>query len=805
MKQFAYILATVGALIAPSAQGQSITAYPPVLQLDSARDSQRFVVIYQREDGVTLDVTAQSTITLEPATLATRDETGLWKPATNGEGTVTVVYEGHTITVPFSAKNAEVDPPMSFRNDVEAAIMRAGCNTGACHGSAQGKNGFRLSLFGYDPPHDYETLTRDSRGRRLNAASPATSLMLGKPSGEVNHEGGDVIESGGAIYEIISRWIEEGAKDDVGELPHVTGINILPEESVMEGEGATQQYVVMAQYSDGTDRDVTDLAVLSSVDDAIVAIDGKGNSVSGKRGEAYIMARFSTFAVVANVISIPTGSQPTAQPAPPANFVDEYIHAKFKKLRITQSPVASDEVFVRRLYLDVLGVLPTIEESRTFLEDPAPDKRAKLIDALLERPELAEVWAMKWAEVLRVRSTATLEPKGMHRYNDWLRLAIQGNKPMNELATDLLTAEGGNFTAPQSNFYLVERDPTLMAENVAQVFMGIQLQCAQCHNHPFERWTMDDYYSFSAFFSQVGRKGSSDPRETIVYDSRSGEQKNLRDGQVMKPKFLGGEVPDLAGRDRRAVLAEWLTSKENPWFAKNLANRVWEHFMGKGIIHPTDDVRVTNPPSNPKLLDVLGERLASYDYDMRQLIRDICNSNTYQASTQPMENAKEDTRNFAYAQVRRLPSEVLLDAISQVTNTDVKFASLPIGARAVQVADGPSGNYFLEVFGRPTRTSASTSERRNEPTLAQVLHLINGTTFTEAMSKPENRLNQQIASETPTETIIQNLYLAAFSRAPSAEESQTLATYVTESADRKAALEDVYWSVLNSKEFVFTH
>ncbi|MFP6582711.1 MAG: DUF1549 and DUF1553 domain-containing protein [Candidatus Hydrogenedentota bacterium] len=799
------LIAVFALFLTQTAIADSISIYPPEVQLDHTRDHQRFVVVYKRDDGVTIDVTDKATINLEPATLAARNEQGLWVPKADGEGTIAVSYEGHSAQVPFLAKNAAVDPPISFRNDVEAAIMRAGCNTGACHGSAQGKNGFRMSLFGYDPPHDYTTLTRDSRGRRLNAASPLRSLMLGKPLGKVDHEGGQVIDEKSPLYEILRRWIAEGAKDDVADLPKVTGIDILPEEAVMEGEGARQQYVVLAHYSNGTDRDVTELAVLSSVDESIVAIDDFGLAKSGKSGEAYIMARFNTFAVVANVISIAQGSKPTAQPLPPANFIDEHMHEKFKKLRITQAQPASDEVFVRRVYLDILGVLPTVEETCSFLADQAPDKRAKLIDVLLERPELAEVWAMKWAEVLRVRTANTLQAKGMHRYNDWLRLAIQQNKPMDQLARDLLSAEGGSFSSPQSNFYLVEQTPTLMAENVAQVFMGIRMQCAQCHNHPFERWTMDDYYSFSAFFSQIGIKGSSDPREMIVYNSRSGEQKNLRDGQVMKPKFLGGATPDLKGRDRRVVLAEWLTSKENPYFSKNLANRIWEHFMGKGIIHPTDDVRVTNPPSNPQLLQVLGERLASYDFDMRQLIRDICNSNTYQASTQPAENAKDDTRNFAYAIVRRLPSEVLLDAISQVTDTKVKFSSLPLGSRAIQVANGPSGNYFLDVFGRPSRLSASTEERRNEPTLAQVLHLINGDTFTNAIASGSNRLNQQLAAEANNEAIIDDLYIAAFSRNPQPEEMEKLLAYIAETPDRKVALEDVYWSVLNSKEFIFTH
>ena len=481
------------------------------------------------------------------------------------------------------------------------------------------------------------------------------------------------------------------------------------------------------------------------------------------------------------------------------------MYAKHKKLRITQAAPSTDAVFLRRAYLDVVGVLPTTDEARTFLADETPDKRNRLIETLLDRSEFIDLWAMKWAEILRVRTSTALDAKGMHRYNDWLRQALQSNMPMDELTRELLTAEGGNFTSPAANFYLVESEPKMVAENVAQVFMGIQIKCAQCHNHPFERWTMDDYYSFSSFFAQVGRKESSDPRETIVYNSRSGEVKNPRDGKVMQPKFLGGAVPELNGRDRRAVLAEWLTSESNPWFAKNIANRVWEHFFGQGIVDAPDDVRVSNPPSNPQLLDELGRRLVAYRYDLRLLIRDICTSNTYQMSTQAPPESTQDTRNFAYARVRRLPSEILLDAICQVTESKVKFALLPMGARAVQVANGASGNYFLDVFGRPTRVTACTCERRNEPTLAQALHLINGDTMTNAIASPEGRLAKARAAETNTFEIIGDLYLAAYARNPSEEESARLASFAADAEDRGAALEDIYWSVLNSKEFVFNH
>jgi len=787
------------------ANAGSISAFPPQIQLDSARDPSHLTIMQTRDDGVTTDVTTTVEIAIAPETLARIDARGWVWPVADGNGTITITHGDETLSVPLIVRNAEIDPPMSFRNDIEPAIMRAGCNTGACHGSAQGKNGFMLSLFGFDPPKDYFRLTRESLGRRVNAAHPEQSLMLLKPTGGVDHEGGVRFEEDDPLYQMLRRWIIEGAPEDPADLPALTGIAIYPEEVVLEGADASQQFVVRATYSDGTDRDVTDLAILSSVDDSIVAIDGNGLATAGTRGEAYLMARYGTFAVVSQVITIPEAEVFREPPAAPVNYVDELVYAKHKKLRIQAAERCSDEVFLRRVYLDILGVLPSAEEARGFLADATADKRTRLIDALLARPEFIDLWAMKWAELLRVRSSVTLDKKGMHRYNDWLREAMLSNKPVDALARELLTAEGGNFTSPAANFYMVEREPNLIAENVAQVFMGVQIKCAQCHNHPFDRWTMDDYYSFSAFFAQVARKESSDPRESILYNSGSGEVKNIRDGKVMPPKFLGGEVPDLQGRDRRAVLGDWLTSAENPWFARNVANRVWAHFFGQGIVEPVDDVRVSNPPSNPQLLDELGRRLAGYEYDLRSLIRDICNSNAYQMATQAPAESVQDTRNFAYAQVRRLSSEVLLDAISAVTDTKVKFASLPLGARAIQVADGASGNYFLEAFGRPTRVTACACERADDPTLAQALHLVNGDTISRGLAAPEGRLRASLAAETPSASVVEELYLAAYARAPREPEFARLVGYVDSAEDRAAALEDVYWSVLNSKEFVFNH
>lgn len=807
MKIRAQFIAIAAVLVStPLAAAQSLSVYPERMQLDHGADKQRIAVTLTQADGVTVDVTDSASLAVDPPSIANVGEGGILAPAADGEGTLTVKANDLTVSVPVSVKNASMTPPVSFRNGVEPALMRAGCNTGKCHGSAQGKNGFRLSLFGFDPEMDYTNLTRETRGRRLDASRPDESLMLLKPAGLVAHEGGEAIEKGSLLYETLRQWIAEGAQNDPPDLPSLTGIKVLPSSMVLEGEGVDQRLVVQASYSDGTDRDVTALAVMASADSLVVDVDGQGVVTANGSGETYVMARFGTFAVVSQVVAIDNGATPVDPPQPPANYVDEYVYKKHQKLRIAAAPKCSDEVFIRRAYIDVLGVLPTVEETRAFLSDEAPDKRAKLIDQLLDRPEFSEIWAMKWAEVLRVKSSAqTLDRKAMHRYNDWLRQAITTNKPINEIVTELLTAEGGNFSSPATNFYVVERDPTKIAENVAQVFMGVQMQCAQCHNHPFERWTMDDYYSFAAFFAQIGRKNSSDPREQIVFARGSGEVKNLKDGREMPPKFLGGAVPDVERKDRRAVLAEWLVSKENPWFAKNFANRVWAHFMGRGVVDPPDDVRTTNPPSNPELLDELSRRLVDYNYDFRSLVRDICNSNTYQMSTQPVNPALADERNFSVAAVRRLPAEQLLDGICSVSGTHVKFRSLPLGARAVQVADGNAGNYFLDVFGRPPRDSVCTCERRNEPTLAQTLHLINGPTITSALQNADGRLAQSITQEKPDDEIVQNLYLAAYSRYPTEEELKRAVEYVASAEDRRAGLEDVYWSVLNSKEFIFNH
>jgi hypothetical protein len=785
----------------------SLAVYPPDAKLEDARDLQTVVAVWTRDDGVTLDVTQAATVAFAAEGIATwQADTGTLVPTQDGETAVNFTYEGQTVAIPVKVTNAPADPPMSFRNDVLPVLFRAGCNAGKCHGSSRGKNGFHLTLFGYGPNQDYLYLTRENRSRRLDVANPDDSLMLTKPIGAVAHEGGTVLEKDSPMYNNLKRWIAEGAVNDPAEVKNLVDIEILPKQVVIEGEGVPQRFTVRAKYTDGSDRDVTKLAILSSSDDSILKIDGNGMASSGTRGEIYIMARFGSFAVVSQAVVIPSGVQLAwPEDAQPRNYIDEFVFAKLRKLRVAPAVVCDDSDFLRRAYLDVLGTLPTIEEAEAFYNDPAPDKRAQLIDKLLERPEFSDVWAMKWAEVLRIKEVANiLDPKGMNRYNDWLRQKIASNTPMDQIARELLASSGGNFTNPAANFYVVERDPSVLAENVAQVFMGVQMQCAQCHNHPFERWTMDDYYSFSAFFAQVGRKASTDPRELIIFNAGGGGVQHFLTKADMPPKFLGGATPDVAGKDRRAVLAEWLTSPENPWFSKNIANRVWAHFLGGGIINPPDDVRVTNPPANPDLLEAIGKKMVEYNYDLKRLVRDICNSYTYQMSTQPRAPEFADTKNFAVARLRRLSAEQMLEAVCVATDYEVKFAGLPLGAKPVQIA-GASGDYFLSIFGRPKRDSVCTCDRTSEPTLAQSLHLINGSTINAAIAREGGSLDRWIKESLPTADVVRRMYLASVSRPPQPEEVTRLEEYVNAAPDKTAAYQDAFWTVLNSKEFMFNH
>jgi len=798
----------------------AIEAFPPKLQLDSARDRQRLVVQARAADGRTLDVTAAAEITLSSDTLAAieRSPAGVvFRPVADGDGTIRVAHAGQAVEIPLRVVSASSSAPLSFRLDVMPVFSRAGCNMGSCHGAARGKDGFNLSLFGFDPAGDYHRLTRELPGRRIDLASPRESLLFLKSVGGVPHTGGKRFEPDSELAAALIRWIEAGAPDDPGpdpaaSVPALVGLDLYPPTAVFEGEQAGQQLVAVARFADGTDRDVTDLCWYASNNDRSVAISAAGLAASGVRGEAFAMARYDTITVGVPLVVIPRDLEFACPEEPPlagasegARAIDDLVAAKLQRLRIAPSPVCDDETFLRRVTLDLVGLLPTPAERAAFLGDADPAKRTRLVDELMARREFTDLWVMRWAEILQIRSQGNeVSPKGAVLYHQWLARRIAANEPVDRMVRDLLTASGGTFENPPTNYFQLERNTLKLAENVAQAFLGMRIQCGQCHNHPFDRWTMDDYYGFAAFFAQIGRKRAADPRETIVTDSGSGEVQHPIAKRPSPPKFLGGEAPKIPAGGRREALAAWITSPDNPFFARHLANVAWTHFFGRGIVHEPDDARVSNPPANGPLLDELGRRFAASGWDFRGLVRDICTSRTYQRSCEPDETNRLDETNFSHAAVRRQRAEVLLDVLAQVTETKNKFPGLPLGARAVQVVDGRTSTYFLTTFGRATREDVCSCAVSMDPSLSQALHLLNGDAANDRI-RQGNLVGRLLAEGRTPGEVIDSLFVRCHGRMPSERERiETLVT-VLDAADKKQALEDVFWALLNSPEFIFNH
>jgi hypothetical protein len=782
----------------------SLAVYPPAISLATSADFQGVIVVATRTDGVTADVTADADLAVAEASIVHLDGTVV-RPQADGETQLIAKFSGLTTTVAVAVTGALEHRRVSYMLDVMPVFARAGCNSGSCHGAARGKDGFRLSLYGFDPVGDHFRITREQATRRVNLAVPTESLLLEKASGAVQHTGGKAIEADSQYYDSLNRWLADGAPSDAEDAPKVTGLAIYPPEAVLEGEGTTQQFLAVASYSDGTTRDVTDLARLTTNNENSASVQENGLVTAAARGESFIMARFNVHTVGSQVLTLPKELHFTPAEEVPANYIDELVAAKLNRLRIEPSPICSDEEFLRRVTIDIVGQLPTVEAYHAFLASEAPDKRAKKIDRLLAKKEFADIWAMKWSELLMVKTvTNRVEYKPMFLYANWLAKKIADNVPLDQIVRDILSATGGTFSEPATNFYQLEPDTQKTAENVAQIFLGLRIQCTQCHNHIFDRWTMDDYYSFKAFFSQIGRKRAEDYRETIVFNSGGGESKHPVTGQVMAPKFLGGDVPDVKGKDRRKVLADWITSPENPYFAPSIANRVWAHYLGIGIVDPVDDIRVTNPSSNPELFEALGKKLIEYNYDFKRLVRDICNSNTYQRSTQVNESNAGDRNNFSHALVRRIQAEMLLDCVSQITDTKDKFRGLPLGARAIHIADGKTSTYFLTTFGRAKRDTVCSCEVDTQPTLSQALHLINGQTVEGKIRQGKVIEKTLEAGKTPSE-VLDELTIRCLCRLPVDEERTKLLALVGDAEKPVAELQDVFWALLNSREFLFNH
>lgn len=719
----------------------------------------------------------------------------------------------------LSAGAAHASEPVSFRYDVLPVLTKAGCNAGTCHGTPTGKNGFRLSLRGYDPELDLHTLTREVQARRINRFHPADSLVLLKATAELPHEGGRRFDSDSKSYRLLHDWIAQGAVDDVESVPKLERLEITPSDRTLHAPTDSQAMRVTAHFADGSHRDVTDLARFTVHDESIARVSPEGVVTKEKRGEAIVSAEYCNQFASARLIFLEPAPE-FAWPDPPANnVIDEHVFAKLKLLKIEPSALSTDAEFVRRVHLDTIGRLPTPDEVRHFLNDEQSDKRARLIDELLDRPEFADWWAMKWADRLGCNQRF-VGKAGAVKYHEWIRHAMAANMPEDEFVYTLLTAAGPNYSIPPASFWRRLRvggiastvDPLMAAEEISQLFMGIRIQCARCHNHPAERWTQDDYYGLAAFFPRLKFKDGPFvnhryDKEDTVYIVPNGEVKHARTGETAVPTPLDEaplEIP--AGIDRRAVFAEWLTAPENPYFARTSVNRLWFHVFGRGIVEPVDDFRTSNPPSHPEVLEALTEEFVRSGFDRKHILRIILNSRVYQLSSRTTPTNAEDERYFSHATIRLLPAESLLDAISQATEVPEKFPGLPVGTAAIELPDGEYKHPFLQAFGRPARASACECERDSGTNLSQALHLVSGEIVHRKIRSDKGRAARLAASSLTNEEVLDELFLATLCRYPKAEERELLIERLAASGtDRRQAVEDVLWLLVNHTEFLFQH
>jgi len=703
-----------------------------------------------------------------------------------------------------------------FASDIMPLIDRRGCNAVQCHGSAGGKGGLRLSMFGAYPEDDYAAITRLAAGRRINLVEPAKSLLVVKAAGGADHKGGKRIEPASAEYGLLVSWVAQGASWRDEKAPRLLSIKIVPDKVSLR-KGEARQVAVKAAYSDSQEKDVTADARYQ-VSDAGVAEAAAGGQVTARDyGEAVIVATWMRRTAVMRV-AVP---QPLSAPLPAmpgATKIDEFVLARLKELGLPPSGPCTDEEFVRRVHLDVIGLLPTPEEARAFLADQAPEKRSKLIDRLLERDEFADHWALKWGDLLRIKSEypINLWPNAVQAYHHWVRDSIARNKPYNQFVTELLTATGSNFVVAPANYAraIPKRDARSLAEATALVFMGARIGCARCHAHPLEDWTLDDNLGLAAFFAKVQYKSTQEWKEEIVWVNPDRVLRHPRTQQAIAPKFLGGKVAEAGSQeDLRQKFAEWLTAPQNPWFARNIVNRLWFWLFGRGIVHEPDDMRPTNPPTNPELLAYLERELVSHQYDLKHIFRLVLNSRTYQLSSKADPLSAKDVAHFAHHPVRRLEAEALLDAIGQVTETSEEFSSripepytkLPKGFRAAQVPDGSIVTPFLELFGRPPRDTPYEADRCEQTTMRQALHMVNSAHL-EGKVTGSPRLQRLLKSGKSDREIVEEIYLAALSRPPTEDENKRLLEYIGKDKKARAqAVQDVMWAILNTKEFLFNH
>ncbi|MGQ0636229.1 MAG: DUF1553 domain-containing protein [Planctomycetaceae bacterium] len=795
-------LARDGALAADA----EIVIAPGNFELRGPRSRQQLAVTALRGSNVVRDVTgAVEFVSSNPEVV--RMSGGIAYPVSNGTTSIAARGGEKEARVEVTVRDVESSDPVSFKNETLAALTKAGCNMGACHGSPSGKAGFRLSLRAYDPALDIMTLRSEFSGRRTNSIEPAESLLLRKPLMEITHGGGKRLKKSDVSYHILHNWIAEGLRLDPATEPDLDRLEILPANRVFHEDGTRQQLIVLGHFTDGSIRDVTALTCFSSSAESVARVNDDGLVQKVSRGESAILARYLDKMVTSYITFLEDVPGFVWNNPPEKNFVDQFVDAKLKQLQILPSDVCSDDEFVRRAYLDAAGRLPTVEESQVFLSEGSPDKRDRLIDALVESDDFASYWTLTTADILRANSKR-LNATGVQKYRLWLYEAIRNDVPLDRFCRELLTSRGSVYENPAANYWRVRAAdvPNAFAEDTAQVFLGIRIQCAKCHNHPFERWTQDNYYGISAAFARVGRKPGAQADEVVVFVNKTGDVKQPRTGKLVKPHLLlTGDVDVPAEQDRREVFAEWLTRPDNPFFAKAAVNRIWGQLMGRGIVDPVDDFRDSNPPSNAPLLDALAEQFVQHGFSRKWAVKTIMKSRTYQLSSRKNQFNAGDDIYFSHANARLLPAEQLLDAICAVTGVPEPFPGAPLGTRAVELSEPPADNYFLKIFGQPQRELACQCERSSESNLSQALQMINGPVVHNKLRDAGGRIASLVAAGKTDEEIVRELYLAALSRPPIAAELEAAKKHIAESSDRELAMEDLGWVLLNSKEFLFQH
>jgi hypothetical protein len=804
------------ALPAP-AEVKALTALQPAVTLKGQDDSAQLVITAQLNNGQMQDLTGNVQYDIADAKIARVTSAGRVIPLANGTTAITARFGDKSVQVTLTTQAMDTDLPINFTNQIVPIFTKLGCNSGGCHGKSGGQNGFALSLLGFVPELDFQTLVKEDRGRRLLPAGPDSSLLLLKATGQMAHAGGKRMEVGSDEYKLVRRWIASGTPFGSEKDPVVTKISVSPDHRVL-ARNNRQQFAVYAHYSDGSIQDVTQRAQYESNEGEVAIVDGAALvRTLDLSGEAAVMARYQAQVAVFRA-TVPLGVKIPEYKFEPKTVVDRFTVKKWQELGIVPSELCSDEQFIRRVFLDITGSLPKPDQVKKFLANPAPDKRDKLIDELLETPEYTFLFANKWADVLRVKRRG--EPgraAGTFAFHGWIREAIAKDKPYDQFVREILAASGDETVAPPTVWYKELQKEEQFVDDVAQVFLGQRLACAQCHHHPYEKWSQDDYYGLAAFFARIGRKnvqvpggaGNQAVQHQVIFTKPNGSVNNKRTSQPAKIQALAGTPMEVSPEDDpRQKLVDWMATPTNPFFARAVANRYWAHFFGRGIVDPLDDMRVTNPPSNPELLDALAKELVDSKFSLKHLVKVICKSRTYQLSSAPNDFNKHDKQTYARFYPRRMSAEVLYDAVSQVTNTPAQFGGLPTDKhapnRAIMLPDEGFASYFLDVFGRPQRISACECERVSEANLAQALHLLNSQEIQDKLARAGARADLLAKDPRPDAEKLEELFLWAFARRPAPQHLQVALEHVNRHAqNKKLAYENILWALVNTKEFVF--